>query len=102
MQIRNSLVTPHYKLMDFSVAHAGVISEAPRISEILLNVLQFLLSVVGIIAILALVITGIRYMLVQNTESASDIKKSFIAILIGLVIVMGGLIVVWTIGRFLS
>lgn len=88
--------------MDSFLVYAGVISDAPRISEVLLNVLRFLLSVVVIIAIIALVIAGIRYMLVQNTESAAGVKKSLIAILFGLVAVIGGLTVVWTIARFLS
>lgn len=84
-------------------AHAGVISEAPRLSEILLNVLQFLLSVVGIVAILALVIAGIRYMLVfQNPNQAAGIKKSLLAILLGLLVVMGSMIVVSAIGKFLT
>lgn len=84
-------------------AHAGVISDAPSVSEILVNVLQFLLSVVGIVAILALVIAGLRLLLVQNnTSQAEGIKKSLAAIIVGLIIIMGAIIVVWQIGKFLQ
>lgn len=85
-----------------SQAEAGVISDAPRISEILLNVLQFLLSVVAIVAILALVIAGLRYFLIRNTNQAESIKKSITAIIIGLIILMGSIIIVLAIGRFLQ
>lgn len=89
-------------LTDFFLAHAGVISEATPLREILLNVLQFLLSVVAIVAILAIVIAGIRYVLVQNTNQAASVKKSLVAIIIGLVVVIGAIIIVFTIGRFLT
>ena len=88
--------------MNSFFAHAGVISEAPRISEILINILQFLLSVIGIVAILALVITGIRYVTSQSTDAASGAKKSFIAIVIGLVVVLASLIAITVVGNFLS
>ena len=83
-------------------AHAGVISEAPRVSQILLNALWFLLSLAGIIAIIALVIVALRYLLVQGTDQAAGVKKSLVAIGFGLLAILGGAIVVFTIGRFLS
>lgn len=82
--------------------HAGVISDAPRLSEVLLNILQFLLSLAAMVAIIALVIAGIRYMFIRNTESAASVKNSLIAIGLGLLVIMGALIVVSQIGRFLS
>ncbi len=84
------------------IAEAGVISEAPRVSELLLRVLQFLLSVIAIVAIIAIVIAGIRYVLVQNTDQSEAIKKSLGAIIIGLSIVIGAIIIVSAIGRFLN
>jgi hypothetical protein len=86
----------------FSQAEAGVISDAPRVSEILLNVLQFLLSVVAIVAILSLVIAGIRYFFIRNTDQAEGIKKSITAIIIGLIVTMGSMIMVVVIGKFLQ
>jgi hypothetical protein len=84
------------------IAEAGVISDATPLSEILLNVLQFLLSVVGIVAIIAIVITGIRYLFASDTNQATSVKRSFTAIVIGLVLVMGAIIIVWQIGKFLT
>ncbi len=88
--------------MQSQSAHAGVISEAPSITSILLNVLQFLLSVVAIVAILSVVIAGIRYVLAQNTNQAESVKKSLVAIVIGLIIAIGSVILVLTIGKFLQ
>lgn len=97
--------TCNYNVMnvyDSFFIHAGVISEAPSISEILLNILYFLLSLIGIIAILALVIAGVRYLFVQNTESATGVKKTLGAIIIGLFAVFLSFIVIRTVARFLT
>lgn len=83
-------------------AHAGVISEAPSISEILLNILKFLLSVIGIVAILSIVIAGIRYVVVRNTHQAEGVKKSLVAIIIGLIVAMSALIILSALGNFLG
>ena len=87
---------------EYGVVHAGVISEAPRVSEVLFTILRFLLSIFGIIAILAIVITGIRYFLAGSTHQETNAKKALQAILIGLVLVMSAIIIVFTVGRFLS
>lgn len=89
-------------LNQLSGAEAGVISDAPSIGEILLNVLQFLLSVVAIVAILATVIAGIRYIVHQDTDQASGAKKSLVAIVGGLILILGAFIIVSAIGRFLQ
>ncbi len=83
-------------------AHAGVISDAPSISQILFNVLQFLLSVVAIVAIISIVIAGVRYLFMGNTNQSASIKKSLVAIVLGLVLVMGAVIIVSAVGKFLQ
>jgi hypothetical protein len=88
--------------MNFFTAHAGVITEAPRVSEILTNVLIFLLSLIGIVAIIALVISGARYLFAQNEDQAKTARKSVEAIVIGLLVVFGSMIIIWQIGRFLN
>lgn len=84
-----------------SVAHAGVITDAPSISNIGMRILNFLLSVVGIIAILALVLAGTVYFFSagdsKNAELAKKIAKSAI---LGVIIVMGSMVLVNFVGQF--
>jgi predicted anti-sigma-YlaC factor YlaD len=88
--------------MNFLTAHAGVISEAPRFSEILMNVVTFLLSVVSILAIIAIVIAGLRYFFIPSEDQAKLAKKSLEIIVIGLLVLFGSMIIIWQIGRFLQ
>lgn len=84
-----------------NIAHAGVITDAPSISNIGMRILNFLLSVVGIIAILALVLAGIVYFFsagdTKNAELAKRIAKYAI---LGVVMAMGSMVVVNFIGQF--
>lgn len=74
---------------------AGVISEAPSIATLLTRVLTFVLSIVGIVAILALGIAGVRYMLsVGNQGSIEIAKKHTSQVIIGIVIALSALIIV--------
>ncbi len=53
----------------FSVASAaGVIEDAPRLSTVGLNILKFLLSIFGIIAIIAIVVAGVFYLTSGGSE----------------------------------
>jgi ABC-type nickel/cobalt efflux system permease component RcnA len=84
------------------LASAGVISDAPSINDILWNVLGFLLSIVGTVAIIVLLITATRYFLASgNTDSAEKSKKALVAIGLGMVIVFGALILMYQLARFL-
>jgi SNF family Na+-dependent transporter len=89
-------------LIDSFIAHAGVISDAPRFSEILMNVFTFLLSIAGIIAIIVLVIAGLRYFFTQDETQVKLVKKSIELIVIGLLVLFGSMIIIWQIGRFLQ
>ena len=86
----------------FPIANAeGVIDTAPSISYILMNVLYFLLSVVGIVAILSLVIAGLRYMVAfGDTEKIAAAKRMTGYSVIGIVIALGALIIVRGIESF--
>jgi type II secretory pathway component PulF len=88
--------------MNFFTAHAGVISDAPRFSEILMNVLTFLLSLVAVFVIIAVVIAGLRYFFTQDETQAKTVKKSLEIIVVGLLVLFGSMIIIWQIGRFLQ
>ena len=84
-----------------NIAHAGVISDAPTFQQIEINILYFLLSVAGIIAIMALVVSGVMYFFSTGDEMKMETaKKSAKYVLVGIVIAMGGMIIVKLIGQF--
>ncbi|EKE25262.1 MAG: hypothetical protein ACD_5C00228G0005 [uncultured bacterium] len=86
-----------------NVAQAGVISQAPSVSTLAMNVLNFLLSVVGIIAIMALVVSGIMYFnSFGDTKQMEGAKKYVQASILGIVLAMGGMILIRLIGKFFS
>lgn len=84
------------------IAYAeGVIMNAPSISHILMNVLYFLLSVVGIVAILSLVLAGLRYMFAfGDTEKVASAKKMTVYSIIGVIIALSALVLLRGIESF--
>jgi hypothetical protein len=84
-----------------SIAHAGVIADAPSFQKIGTNVLNFLLSTFGIIAIIALVISGMLYFFSAGDEKRMETaKQSAKYSVLGIIIAMGGMILVKMIGQF--
>jgi hypothetical protein len=84
-----------------NVAHAGVISDAPTFEKIGMNVLSFLLSVAGIIAIIALVVSGTLYFFSSGDENIiKTAKQSAKYAVIGIVVALAGMILIRTIGQF--
>ena len=85
------------------IAQAGVISDAPTFKEISVNVLNFLLSVVGIIAIIMLVVSGILYFFSAGDEKRMQIAKSSVKYaVVGIIVALSGMIIIRTISGFLS
>ena len=84
-----------------TVHAAGVIDDATPIAEVAGNILDFLLSVFGILAILALVIAGAMYLLSGgDTERAAQAKRAATYALIGTAVALGALVIVRQIGSF--
>jgi TRAP-type C4-dicarboxylate transport system permease small subunit len=85
-------------MMFFNTAHAGVITDAPRLSTILENVLNLVLSIVGVLAILVIVVAGIMYITSSgNLERATLAKRALTGGIIGICVVILSLIIVRTI-----
>ena len=85
-----------------SLARAGVISDAPSLADVLLNVLDFVLSIVGIIAILSLALSGVLYIASGGDASQAEKAKRYAgASVIGLLIALGALIIVRQIGKLI-
>lgn len=86
-----------------NVAHAGVISSAPSVSTLGMNVLSFSLSVVGIIAIIALVVSAIMYFSsLGDAKQMEGAKKYAQVSILGIALAMGGMILIRLIGQFFS
>jgi hypothetical protein len=83
------------------IAQADVIADAPTFSDIGQKILFFLLSVVGIIAIIMSVINGMKYFLAAGNEALlKSAKKSFLVWASGLLLAMGAFVLVKLIGSF--
>ena len=95
------------KVMDFlgiQIAQAaGSITNAPSIDKILMNVLVFLLSIAGLVAIIGLVISGILYFTAAgNPKMVIKAKHTLIFSVTGLVIIIGALVLVSQISAIFS
>ncbi|MFA5777571.1 MAG: hypothetical protein WC906_03975 [Parcubacteria group bacterium] len=87
----------------FLIAKAGVIDSAPSIPQLLLNILNFSLQIFGIIAIIALVVSGIIYLTSAGDEDRIKLaKKSVVYAIIGIVVALSGMIIIRTINGFLE
>ncbi|MBP7811768.1 MAG: hypothetical protein KA054_02910 [Candidatus Moranbacteria bacterium] len=85
------------------VTMAGVISDAPSFASVLMKILTFVLSTVGIVAILALVISGLMYMLsAGDMNEIATAKKYTFASVIGVSIALAALIIVRQISSLLQ
>jgi len=71
------------------------INEARSLTEIALNITRFLLSLVGVLAIVMLVSGGIIYILSAGDQSRTDIaKRTIVYAIIGLVVALVSLVIV--------
>lgn len=83
--------------------HAGVISDAPTLKHVGLNVLNFLLSVVGIIAIITLVLSGMLYFFSAGDERKMEVaKKTAMSAIVGIVLILGSMVLIRQIGVFFN
>lgn len=89
--------------IDMAYAATGSITNAPRITYILWNVLQFLLSIAGIVAIIALVFSGIFYLTSGGNEKRIETaKRAALWSVIGIAVVLSALVIVSQIVDFFS
>ena len=89
--------------LSIPTAWAGVITDAKPVTALLGSVLNFLLSVAGVIGIIGLVISGVWYMTAGGDEGRVRLaKRMAIASVIGIVVVVGALVMVTQIVNFFS
>lgn len=87
-----------------AIAHgAGSIENATPLTTILMNALQFLLSIIGIVGIIGMVIAGIWYTTASGDEQKIRVAKQMAsACLVGIVVALGALVIVSQIGTWFS
>lgn len=86
-----------------NIAQAGVITDAPNLTEVLMRVLDFLLTVAGMLALIGLIISGITYLVSSGDEKLIAIaKKSFNYSIIGMAVVLGALVIIETVTHLIS
>ncbi len=82
---------------------AGVISDAMPLSHVLANILQFVLSIAGVVAIIGTVIAGFLYLTAAGDEEKISLaKKAFYGSVIGGFVVLSALIMVTQLTQFFS
>lgn len=82
---------------------AGVISDATPLSRVLANILQFALSIAGVVAIIGTVIAGFLYLTAAGDEAKISLaKKALYGSVIGGLVVLSALIVVTQLTQFFS
>jgi len=84
-------------IFHIDTVYAGVITDAPPITSILLHILNFVLSLVGILGIIGLVVSGILYMTSAGDEEQMRLAKkaltySILVVLVGLTVFVSPLI----------
>ncbi len=91
------------KSLFISTVHAGSISDATPITTILENILQFLLSIVGVLAIISLVVAGVMYLTAAGNIKQVDLAKKAVQLsIIGIVVALGALLIVSQLGSFFA
>lgn len=89
------------KVLGWGAVSAGPVADAPTLSQIALSVLEFLLSVVGILAIIMLVVGGIMYLTSAGSEDRAETGKNIIKYaIIGIFVALASLVIVSQIAEF--
>ena len=84
-----------------NIAKAGAIEDSPRVAEVLLNMLSFLLQVFGFIGIIALVVAGLMYLTAVGSEQRIDVAKKYLFYsIVGIIVALSGLIIIRQITSF--
>lgn len=82
---------------------AGLPTNPDLVYGIVENVADWLLSLIGILAVIGLVVSGIQYYFVATDEKMMETaKKTMMASIIGLVVALSGYIVIETIDTILN
>lgn len=79
----------------------AAIAAAPTLTSVAVKVLNFLLSITGIVAIIMMVIGGFAYLTAAGDEGKAEVGKKIVTYaVIGVVVSLGSLVIVTQIAKF--
>lgn len=85
---------------EFNLPNAGGDGD---VSNVILGIMDWLLTIVGVVAIIAFVISGIQYFLVATDEKMLEsAKKTMQAAIIGIIVAISGFIVIQAVNSILE
>lgn len=88
-------------VLGWGAVDSSSVAGAQTLSQIATNVLNFLLSVVGVLAIIMLVVGGIMYLTAAGDEDRIDTGKSIVKYsIIGIAVALAALVIVSQIAAF--
>lgn len=95
---------PYLALFLSGTVHAQErFTAAPRLEQMLINLMQLLLKMVGVAVIIAVLVGGITYLTSSGDEEAAERgKRAIIHAIIGLVVSLAGLIIIQTVFQLLE
>lgn len=86
-----------------TIPQTGLPNNSNGIAGVLTNVLKWLLAIVGTLAIIAFVVSGIQYLVSAGDEkSIETAKRNLTYSIVGVVVALSGLIILTTINMVLS
>lgn len=92
-----------YAALGKSTGAEELIDSAPSITTIALNVLNFLLSITGVLGIIMLVAAGIAYLTAAGNEGQIETAKKMTKwAIIGIAVALGALVIVKQVASFFS
>jgi hypothetical protein len=80
-----------------------IFAEAPGFSEVVRNIMVFIVQLIAVLGVIAFVIAGIMYLLsAGKPELAEQAKRYLFYSIIGLSVAIGALVIIFTVQNLLS
>jgi cytochrome bd-type quinol oxidase subunit 2 len=87
-------------LSEFGLPDAGGTGD---VGYVIMAILEWLLAIVGIVAVIALVVAGIQYFFVATDEKMLErAKKTMTSAIIGLIVALSGVIAIYAVDTMLN
>jgi heme O synthase-like polyprenyltransferase len=85
--------------MFIEIAQAGgIITNAPRFSQVLANAFNFLLSIFGMLAIIGMITAGVIYLASGGNENRTQTaKRAFLYSIAGIAVTLAAMVIIRTI-----
>lgn len=81
-----------------AIAQAGPMTDAPPLTALLTNVMSFLISIFGAIAVLMVIVGGVMYITAAgDSQRAKLAKKTILGAVIGVIVALMAWVIVNTI-----